>query len=228
MGVDEKIISKIRKVLKLAQDNYGNDEESLNIMAKAQRLMVEYNISMADVEAHTGSQEEQRMPNDTEAQTEYMKSAWWLGRLSRIIADNFRCYVYIYTYDRKRKYVFLGLEDDVAIAKEVFEFAMDIIESYSYLYMRRYTLINKVKLGRTESNAMKNDYISGYLDGMRDKFNEQVEREGWGLMIYNKHAVVEKAYKEFSLKSTRASKVNRGFNSEARQAGYQEGRQFDR
>ena len=48
--VDKGIISKIRKIFKLANDNYGNDAESLNIMAKAQRLMVEHNISMSDIE----------------------------------------------------------------------------------------------------------------------------------------------------------------------------------
>jgi hypothetical protein len=220
--VDNKIISKIRKIFNLAQDNYGNDAESLNIMAKAQRLMVENNISMSDIEA-SSPEETTNQPNATESRTDYVSNSWWMGRLSRIIADNFRCYIYIYKRDRKTQYVFLGLEDDVAIAKEVFEFAIDIIKSYSYLYIR----MNKIKGKRAEVNAIKNDYISGYLDGLRDKFKEQVEREGWGLMIYNKHAVVEKAYAEMEFVTARRTKVNRGHNSEARMAGYAEGKEFE-
>lgn len=46
----EKIIAKIRKLLNMTQENGASENEAIMAALKAQKLMAEYNINIADIE----------------------------------------------------------------------------------------------------------------------------------------------------------------------------------
>ncbi|MDF9408503.1 hypothetical protein L7E55_09055 [Pelotomaculum isophthalicicum JI] len=72
----------------------------------------------------------------------------------------------------------------------------------------------------------KNDYIIGFLNGLRDKFKEQVESKGYALVLV-KDALVVKAVEDKKLKSGRTSRIVMAGSTGAREAGYREGRKFN-
>jgi hypothetical protein len=220
MEIDEKALSKIQGALALARDKSGNDDaESQTAMLLAQRLMAKHNLSMSDVEFTNSGGRERTVEHEG---TEYIKMAWWMKELASIIASNFRCYSYLNRNRSKQSsMVFLGMDDDTKIAKEVYLFAIEMIKFYSHLYS-----LQHIKKGdKARTIAIKNDYISGYLSGLRDKFQEQVKENDWGLMLLKDDAVVE-VHKNMNFRRGRASNKSSYGDNEARMSGYNDGRNF--
>jgi hypothetical protein len=214
----EKVVRKIRKALALAHDNARNPEESHNALLKAQALMAEYGISNRDVNIE--EQEEKNVVH--EGATKYTRLQWWMKNLGGIVADNFKCYCYTNKYNGKSQVVFLGLENDVEIAKAVYSFAYDSIRFFSDDFIKRKRLAGD----RAKTMAIKNDYISGYLQGLSDKFKEQIEKEQWGLILV-KDALVVQENNNMNYKKAPASRASMAGNSEAREKGYKDGKKFN-
>lgn len=203
----ETLFSKLKKLFARANHKTTNENEAKACMLKAQRLMAKYNIEMSEVAGM-----------DTEGKAVYNHSLfgykrrieWWLGALGKVIADNFKCYCYM-DNDRKTKGVidkslqFVGTKDNVEIAKEVFYYAYEMIEYHNELYITNYKLENP---GQNNVKRVQNDYIKGYLTGMKLKFDEQREKnkQEWGLVL-----VREKEVDDFISKNLNLRKSNRKF-----------------
>ena len=76
----------------------------------------------------------------------------------------------------------------------------------------------------SNTSGLAGDYVHGFLDGLKAKFAEQVEREGWGLILVKPEAVTEKA--NALAKGTKAvsDRLGRRGNAEAYQKGYKQGK----
>ena len=109
----EKIIEKIKKLLNMTQENGASENEAIVAALRAQKLMAEYNINVADIETSDDS--------TTIVEESFVcgKNNKWKVRLAAIIAKNFRCRVY---FIDKSKVVFYGYESDAKIALDVFKF----------------------------------------------------------------------------------------------------------
>ena len=212
---DKDIIIKIQKVLALASNN-PSIEEGQNAMLMAQKMMLENNITMSDVsisEIQTKEAVDQTILSNS-------RSSWWHQNLAPIIADNFKCFMY-----RNRNRIsgitsikFVGLKDDVETAKNVYLYAIEVI-SYNY---RKYVNENK---DRISTIGIKNQYILGFLDGLKDKFAEQVKNNSWGLMIV-KDPIVKEAYDKLHLKSAGRRTIMTNGNEQDRLNGYRDGKNF--
>jgi hypothetical protein len=208
-----KLIDKIRKVLALTENTNKNEAE--NAMLMAQKLLAENNMTIQDI-----SPEEKKKHVLNSAVKVARRFSWWKIKLSLIIAKNFKCY----TYRSKIKYIntkmcFIGLEEDVEIATDVFNYAVEVIK----INYKRYIREN----GYTNTRGVKNEYILGFLDGLRDKFNEQINKNNWALVII-KDPIVDEEYKKLKvreIKSTLNIQLNR--NSDDREAGYKQGKNFE-
>lgn len=213
------IIRKVRKALALAKDT-PSDSESQTAMLLAQKMMAEHSLSMSDIEI-ASDKPSQKVTNDSVV--EAGRIHWWQKTLSTIIADNFRCYAIIYKGMGSSKMVFLGKENDVELAKEVYMFAEAMIKSLSKDYVKG----RGIKGNRAYTQAIKNDYITGFLKGLKDKFKEQVEKEGWGLVLVKDTDLV-KHYNELGTKKSRSSSshLRRG-DDDAVNSGYNDGKRFD-
>lgn len=210
----EDVIRKIKKSLALANDK-ANEQESQTAMLMAQKLMAKHNLSMNDINLNVEIKKETKEGVGIRSG----RIAWWQLSLSEIIAKNFRCYSYFYSGSRL---VFFGLEQDVAIATEVFKFA---VESIKYL-ASKYVKDNHISGYRQRTIAVKNDYILGFLSGLEDRFEEQVNKEDWGLVLV-KDALVEQKYNEMELKSVKSNPINTMGDMGAKMQGYEDGKSFD-
>lgn len=226
MDENKSVKSKIVKLFALAGNN-PSQEEAQAALLKAQELMAQHNLTMSDVQI-----EEQPTKVIEHGQAmEGEKLGWWKRRLGSIVANNFRCFHYYAWAGRgKHAVTFFGLKEDVEIAKEVFQYASIVIDYSANDFIKHWkkTFLYE-KPSRDLTTRTKNDYIVGFLQGLNDKFKEQIDTNGWGLIIV-KDALVTEGYEKFrkgNLKTAKASTVSTGGEAGARQRGYKDGRSFD-
>lgn len=116
-----KIIDKVKKLLALTGSPYADEAEAA--MLKAQELLLKHGLTISEVE--TAEKPTVKEVAGEEVSTGRKRSAWWEKILAGIIGDNFRCIAY---YRRKKPgFYFLGLKEDVEVAKEVFSYAVIVI-----------------------------------------------------------------------------------------------------
>lgn len=172
------IISKIEKLLALAGNN-PSETEAQAALLKAQQLMAEHNLDMA--------QFKDQPQEKKEAVVEYFKgyhNTGWAISLAKVICDNFRC-----TLMRAAGYglVFVGLKEDVAICRAVFTFASQTLDKNMMKLRRQYR-----KQG-LPTDGISGDYAAGFVAGLKAKYQEQVEKNNWGLVLVKDALVEQKA-----------------------------------
>lgn len=214
---ESDVIRKVQKALELADPKNGATKEIAEVaMLTAQKLMIENDISMSDI-----------TPADVkpkEIVDEVIKSSgrltWWQESLSVIIADNFKCYIYKRRNrtDGITNINFLGLKSDVEIAREVYLYAVDVI----YLKYKEY--MTKIA-DDGASSERKNQYLFGFLDGLKDKFAEQVKHNDWALVIV-KDPEVTKAFDQLKPKKGKKKNIYVNFNETDKINGYRDGKNF--
>jgi hypothetical protein len=217
--MEKTIIEKVKKILSLAGNN-PSEEEAQSAMLKAQEIMARHGLSMDDL--YLQERLEAEVTHDS--LTEYGKTSWWLKSLAGIIADNFRCNAYlghkIGGYNTRIKLI--GLREDVELAKEVFAFATKYLSHYSSKYIEKH---RKKWWDASHSKKVKNDYVKGFLIGLRDKFKEQVEKNDWGLILAKDNAVT-KVFKELNMRSASKTHAQSAGDNNAKSAGYHQGKKF--
>lgn len=217
METNEKLIDKIKKLLAKSSNNPSEAEASACFL-KAQEMLAKAGLSM---EAVIGS-EEQVKEIVKEYAHEFTKMPWWYPQLGNIIAQNFRCYLYISTWGGKSATTFMGLKQDVEISKALFQYALLFIK-YQCQLVRR-----KVRKQGLPTDGVANDYISGFLSGLHTRFQEQVENNNWGLVLVKDNDLVA-AFEEMNLqKRSKEHRVTRAHNAAAYAKGFEHGKSFDK
>jgi maltooligosyltrehalose synthase len=218
-----KVTEKIEKLLALANNNSSEDEAE-SAMLLAQKLLAENGLSMADVEQH----ETEKQPVNEIMTRQMYRLPWWHGTLAAIICENFKCEHVIHYYRTEGIYSgacvrFLGHPDDLEICKRVYTFAVYQITELSRRYVKSY----KARCYKPVNAAgIKNDYITGFLCGMREKFRAQVEENQWGLVVQSDEEV-QAALKKLITGKRKISTIRSAGSIEAQSAGYARGKDFE-
>lgn len=208
--VSEKIIDKIRKVLALTKSTY--QEEAHAALLKAQELMAQHGLTMAEIQ-----QEEAQEKNVLDTCIyKKRRTTWYEKRLATVVGENFRCHAYT---GIGRGICFIGLEQDVDIAKEVYLYALSTMIYLAGEYVKR----SRKQI--VKGNGLKNDYIIGFINGLKDKFKEQIESKGYALVLV-KDALVVQTVNDKKLRKQKSKFTTSGV-SDARITGYKDGRSFD-
>lgn len=129
----EAIIERIRKLLAMSRGN-ANENEAAVAAQKAQQLLAEYNLSLADVEKLDAKG---KVIEDGDLMTS--SSNPWRRTLGNATARLYLCdyywnHVHFAKATRKRGYVradrhnFIGLPHNVVVAKEMFVYFVDTVE----------------------------------------------------------------------------------------------------
>lgn len=209
---EEKIIEKIKKVLELSKNN-PSQEEAQAAALKAQAMMAQYHIQLADVE-------EIEDVEDIEEKRIYVGAGnKWKFQLANIVADNFRCKTYCYG---RTSIVFYGYKTDTEIAAETFKYLFKTgnISAKSYYHKLRYEAVKNDQ--RFDGSGIVNSFLWGFMDGVRTA----LEKQCTALMIVVPREV-EDAYSDIDFDHTIKSGITIQYNSNgesARQAGIQKGR----
>lgn len=181
---NDRILKIVKDLLALAEDDEKHVEESHNAFLKAQRLMVKYGIDPSEVTDQEATREILEQSG-----TDYKRLFWWERQLARIVARNFRCKNYLQwkkiegKKQKQRRVMFMGQEGDVELASEMYKLVVDAALFYTKRYMNQFDL---------KGTAIKNDYLQGFVDGLEQKFAEQIEQQEWGLVLVIPKEVEEK------------------------------------
>ena len=155
----EKMIDKIRKILKLAQDN-PSMEEGLSAALQAQKLMAKYNIADDEV---TLEEIKDEITSVFTHQKHNSHLLAWRKTLASIVARNFRCKTYIHGDD----VVFRGFKQDAVIALDVYTALYNI---GNRLGCRAYAeQMEETGTGRGAYNSC----VTGFLSGVEEGLGEQ-------------------------------------------------------
>jgi len=215
----ESILTKVKKLLTLAENNTSADE-SQNSFLKAQMLLLKHGLTMNDV-ADSNTSNTKNVLNTSIDESSRM--AWWKKSLANIISNNFRCKSFTSFRTANTRICIIGLEEDVNIATEIYNCAVRTIEYQSKMYVK----LNK-KSGK--STGLKNDFIIGWLKGLKgleDKFRVQVESvKEYGLILV-KDALVVAEVEKMKLRTGQRSKITANRDADARNAGYKSGNSFN-
>jgi hypothetical protein len=213
----EKIVDKVRKLLATAKGT-TSEEEAQTSMLLAQKLLAKHGISMSDVDIEEQDSKNVVEENVTDPSG---RTPWWKKQLAVVIADNFKCKTFIACGYKTTKIMFLGLEVDVAVAKDVFQYAETVIDKLAKSY------VGKIYRQGKPTKGIRNEFIWGFITGLQDKFKEQVEKNNWGLVLVT-DALVVQAYEDKGLRRASSGGIRPNFSgdAEARSEGYKHGQNF--
>lgn len=210
------VIDKVKKLLSLANEGSNNSlEEAQSAALMAQKLMSKYGIkdvNIDDSDTESDSIEVERVSVED--------SRKWYRMLASIVANNFRCKVFIEkSTDSTTHICFVGKDSDTSIASEVFNFLYSFIKKHANSYV--YFLRSKGK----STNGIFNAYVSGALKGIKSALDAQCI----ALMLVRDSSVDEKfdeITKGFKTKtiSLSAKNVNHNDGMGAYNAGYETGK----
>ena len=156
----DKISNKIKDLMKLAKDS-PNDEESQTALLLAQKLLLKYNLNLAEINLDQDNSE----VGETQANSAN-RMPWWQVKLHAILARNFRCESVLQRNVSKDKttLIFFGYESDAKVALDAYKATLNYL---SY----RLEQIRKSKKGV----KYKNSYLNGFLSGINERFKQQVK-----------------------------------------------------
>lgn|SRR5699024_1614555 len=214
----DRIIRRVNKLLALAEDN-SSVEESQTAFLQAQQMMVKYGVDPSDLDI---SEESKRVLE--KSGSDYKRLFWWERRLASIVAKNFRCKNYInnkYIEGKKqvqRRIMFMGRDEDVNLAREMYKLAREATLFYTKCYMQQNDL---------KGSSVKNDYILGFVDGLEEKFEDQINSQSqeWGLVLVVPKNVEERYKKEVT--GTLYHKIPDVNSDEHYSEGYEDGNAID-
>lgn len=172
------IIEKIKKVLALAENN-PSEQEALAAALKAQKMMAEYHIDEKDLGQVVDE-------NNIDEIVSYVggKTQKWKISLALVLANNFRCRVYMMGSD----VVFMGYEEDIKICSEVFQSMYKIGVRLSDKMKREY----RQKYGT--ATGVRNSFCAGFVKGIQSG----LEKQCTALMIVVPKEVNEKFDEKFA------------------------------
>lgn len=210
----EKMIEKIKKLISLSENN-SNEAEAQSALLKAQELLLQYKIEMKEIK-------DTKKVKIIEAVTNCSANTSWARALGGIISDNFRCMFFFRgTSKRDYKLVFMGEEDDAMVAQSMYDYAFTWVNKNSSKYATN--MRNKHGIVK----GIKQDYILGFISGLKSKFDEQIKSNESYAMVVVPPKEVNDEFQKLKLKKVQLSNsVQCHGSQQARQAGYNDGRNF--
>lgn len=214
--MNKEVIEKVKKLLALSKSS--NEHEASTAMLQVQKLLVKYKLSMREIEEFEGKQTVNVVEDLSDIST---STGRWKGSLAMVICDNFGCYCYAQTKDRKSYVTFIGKEEDVTVCKIVIKYAIDCIKSKVKIFKKQYK-----EEGRS-TTGLEMTYALSFIRGLEQAFkNQRKENEDeWGLVLV-KDPEVEKVWNNLGLVSSRKCKVKVVKDSQLRNQAYEDGKNF--
>ncbi len=206
----ETVLQKVKKLLALAESDFEAEAESA--LLKAQELLLTHNLRIDDV---NGLEEKEKVVDEKTIDSDTKNLAWYKKSIAIIIAKNMRCEIYMKRVCEGMRLNLIGLEEDVAIAKDMTEFTCrGVVSMWNKFKSENYSGTSKVK-GITQ---IKNDYMQGFIDGLGEKFVKQVKEMA---LVVVKDALVTKKMRQ---KNTRKGSYSSGYKHSVNAEAYQTGK----
>lgn len=125
MSDQEKVISKVKKLLAVANGNAAGGEHERDVAMKmAMNLLTKHNLDMADV---NGSKDKEGRIQ----QQVIFRDEPWARSIAASVAEMMFCYVYVTRTHEGMVFTFIGLESNVETAKAMTEYLITSVAKES-------------------------------------------------------------------------------------------------
>jgi hypothetical protein len=167
MKTREEAISKVQKLLSLAQSS--NENEAAVAAAKAREIVSQYNIDLLSLPHQVVS----TTLGIVEFEIEMEKQAgYWTSDLREHVARGFHCRTF-FRYDSlfdKTTFIFIGTSLDTEIAAATFQF---LKESLERLVDKKLSELQQTNPGWDEI-VLKDSYLEGAAERLGERFDDEV------------------------------------------------------
>ncbi len=210
----ESILTKIKNLLNMTVENGCSESEALTALAKARSLMLKYKVEEKDLI----TTEEKDI---IQMQLKYNSNVKWVHMLISIMADNYGVLTYVTYHGKIRNTVLFGLKTDVECVAELIKVAYDIADKAASKIATEYRELFGTAKG------IKYSYFYGFVDGLKNKFDEQNKQEEYALMLQVDEDV-KSEFTEFTKNFTQSTvTIKLNINDKiAYSKGFKEGNEF--
>lgn len=168
----ENVIQKIQKLLKLqyGAESIGSTGEAFQAAKMVQKLLMEYNLSMSDIDTSDG-QDTMKMDKSIDMSSDSKFGNHWKFQLLGVIAMNNLCQAY---KRMDNKMFVVGTEDNVTIVKEFYDYLVKVFvrlaEEHWIESLKELEKEYGPRLQTEETDKMmekvRRKYIRSYLEGV--------------------------------------------------------------
>ena len=225
----ERAMDKIRKLLAMAKDGRGNENEAANAASQAEKLMRHYQIEAGDVTLKDIEQDESFDRDVEDVSFEGIKghkpkqAPTWVGVIAIGCGAAFTCKVDLIGTNEGVKVRFSGYAMDVMLCKWVYRFLCETVFRISKEQMKGLGMSAAKSFRAGAANMLQNRLYA--LKAERDRENEFTKQKnlghtpGMGLAIYDrKQERVEEMYGAQKTKQTSSSHSDREAYARGREA----------
>lgn len=163
MKTQQEIIEKIQKLLALS--NSPNEQEATLAANKAQKLLLQYNLTYADLD----DVKEETIKKVFE---QYKQRVIWKGELAKVIAINNFCDFWYQKkyYPNTYEYVFVRKPHNIEVCQWLYDYLTETIERLAERAWKK----EKEKASiYTHGKNWKNSFMIGCVYRLREKMEEQ-------------------------------------------------------
>lgn len=216
----ETVIQKIRKLLKLqyGAEKIGNSGEAYQAAKMVRKLLLEYNLSLSDIQEEEQQQAARIVETDPLSYADQYGVSWKQNLLMIICRYNL-CSLIV--CPRRKQMNIVGTEANTIVVKEFYEYLLKVFRRLS---MERLNEAQNEYLGtgRFMTEPKKKDYLRSYLEGVSRGLQENYESQQptsqeTGLVLCHKQ-LIENYMKEKSI-----GKARRHSTAKVRMDGFDAG-----
>ena len=181
----EDVKKLIKKLLNVTGQKGATENEANVAASKVQDLLMKYHFELHDINNEENDNAVIKKSVFTNGRVD-----WYYTTLASIVGKNYKVSVYKSSLKRQTSIMFVGFDEDVFVAEEVYNFLINTMKN----------LWKKKK--KDEYNTKdRNCYFKGFIFGIRYSLEKNLKEntEKYGLMVVDLHPVV-KQYVNTNLK----------------------------
>lgn len=222
--IPESVIKKIQKLLSLADGaaKVGSMAEAENAAAKAQQILIEYNLSLEEVNSF---KDQKKVITDEyiDPSKLYMgKEGKWIFKLYQVIAQNNLCT--IISYNKGEALALIGTESNREIVKYFVSYLIPQIRKLARSAFKDYDGIEK-------KGTFIRGYLLGCVAGIHAKLNSQLSQmknENPNIQALVKVSGQElEEYKDKKWPNLRKVTIGRSSSESGFSQGFEKGKNMD-
>lgn len=228
----QRVLGKLTKLKALSECPTGNVNETATAAAAMTRLMLEYQIEMAELNIQSGTEDDAACSEEVTGETSQRGFPVWQTHLLASLADVNDCILYVQSSTSRQNWQvrrvsvqrLIGSKRDIQSTRNIFQFCLVEIEKLWRIWDSRASL------------ARRNDFRLGAAQGIGEKVRAERDqvmaeekarsqaqgRQSLALAVFDrKQENADKLAREIGLKSRQAR--SRGVSATAYQAGFEAG-----
>lgn len=228
----ENVIQKIQKLLKLqyGAESIGSTGEAFQTAKMVQKLLMEYNLSMSDIDSSDGEQKLTMTKSDELAGSDRYGNHWKFQLLG-VIASNNLCSAY------KRvsgKMFVIGTENNVAIVQEFYNYLVKVFRRLAKEHweskckeweQQGYNVEYILFADNTVMNKFFRSYLEGVPVGLQENYDSLKPTSAeTTLVVCHQEAIDEYVKENFTMNDKKPRTRTRKIYGDAYNLGAADGR----